>query len=92
MGVTAFSICSGIACWHLIPAIRAGNTVVIKPSPLTPLSTIRLDEVMNEVLPAGVVNVVTGETKIGAQLSARSGIRTGSSHLAKPCTLLRNLS
>lgn len=89
MGVTAFSSCSGIACWHLIPAIRAGNTVVIKPSPL---STIRLVEVMNEVLPAGVVNVVTGETKIGAQLSAHPGIRTGSSHLAKPCTLLRNLS
>jgi len=31
-----------IACWHVIPAIRTGNTVVIKPSPLTPLSTIRL--------------------------------------------------
>jgi acyl-CoA reductase-like NAD-dependent aldehyde dehydrogenase len=31
-----------IACWHIIPAVRAGNTVVIKPSPLTPLSTIRL--------------------------------------------------
>ena len=63
-----------IACWHIIPAIRAGNTVVIKPSPLTPLSTIRLVEVMNEVLPAGVVNVVTGENAIGAALSAHPGI------------------
>lgn len=63
-----------IACWHLIPAIRAGNTVVIKPSPQTPLSTIRLVELMNEVLPPGVINVVTGENEIGAALSSHPGI------------------
>jgi len=63
-----------IACWHIIPAIRAGNTVVIKPSPLTPLSTIRLVELMNETLPAGVVNVVTGENEIGALMSAHPDI------------------
>lgn len=63
-----------IACWHVIPALRAGNTVVIKPSPQTPLSTIRLVELMNEVLPPGVVNVVTGENEIGAALSAHPGI------------------
>jgi acyl-CoA reductase-like NAD-dependent aldehyde dehydrogenase len=38
-----------IACWHIMPAVRAGNTVVIKPSPLTPLSTIRLVALINEV-------------------------------------------
>ena len=42
-----------IAIWHFVPAIRTGNTVVIKPSPHTPLSTIRLVEILNEVLPAG---------------------------------------
>lgn len=63
-----------IACWHIIPAIRAGNTVVIKPSPLTPLSTIRLVELMNEKLPPGVVNVVTGENEIGALMSAHPDI------------------
>ena len=63
-----------IACWHIIPAIRTGNTVVIKPSPLTPLSTIRLVEIINEVLPPGVVNVVTGDNEIGALMSAHSGI------------------
>jgi len=63
-----------IACWHIIPAIRAGNTVVIKPSPLTPLSTIRLVELMNETLLAGVVNVVTGENEIGALMSAHPDI------------------
>lgn len=63
-----------IACWHIIPAIRAGNTVVIKPSPMTPLSTIRLVEIMNEILPAGVVNVVTGDNAIGSAMSAHPGI------------------
>lgn len=76
-----------IACWHIIPAIRTGNTVVIKPSPLTPLSTIRLVEIINEVLPAGVLNVVTGENSIGAALSAHPGIAkmtfTGSTETGK---------
>jgi len=63
-----------IACWHIIPAVRTGNTVVIKPSPMTPLSTIRLVELINEVLPAGVVNVVTGENEIGALMSSHPGI------------------
>lgn len=57
-----------IACWHIIPAVRAGNTVVIKPSPLTPLSTIRLVELINQVLPAGVVNVITCDNDVAALL------------------------
>ncbi|CAN7223895.1 aldehyde dehydrogenase family protein [Devosia sp. LjRoot3] len=76
-----------IACWHIIPAVRAGNTVVIKPSPLTPLSTIRLVELISQVLPPGVVNVVTGENSIGAALSAHPDIAkmtfTGSTETGK---------
>ncbi|MDT0684243.1 aldehyde dehydrogenase family protein [Roseicyclus sp. F158] len=66
-----------IAIWHVIPALRTGNTVVIKPSPLTPLSTLRLVQIMNEVLPAGVVNVVTGDDgaeNLGGLMSAHPGI------------------
>lgn len=66
-----------IAVWHILPALRTGNTVVIKPSPYTPLSTVRLVEVMNEVLPAGVVNVVTSDDNlhnIGAAMSSHPGI------------------
>jgi acyl-CoA reductase-like NAD-dependent aldehyde dehydrogenase/3-hydroxyisobutyrate dehydrogenase-like beta-hydroxyacid dehydrogenase/alkylhydroperoxidase/carboxymuconolactone decarboxylase family protein YurZ len=63
-----------IAVWHILPAVRTGNTVVIKPSPYTPLSTIRLVELMNEVLPEGVVNVVTGPDAIGARMSSHPGI------------------
>jgi acyl-CoA reductase-like NAD-dependent aldehyde dehydrogenase len=63
-----------IACWHIIPAIRTGNTVVIKPSPNTPLSTIRLVEIMNEVLPAGVVNCVTCDNKVASALTAHPDV------------------
>lgn len=63
-----------IAIWHIIPAIRAGNTVVIKPSPYTPLATIRLVELINEILPPGVVNCVVGENDVGAAMSAHPGI------------------
>ncbi|WP_145167266.1 aldehyde dehydrogenase family protein [Rhizobium sp. SJZ105] len=67
-----------IAVWHMLPALRTGNTVVIKPSPFTPLSTLRLVEIMNEVLPAGVVNVVTGDDQrfnLGGAMSSHPDIR-----------------
>ncbi|MFK0165031.1 aldehyde dehydrogenase family protein [Rhizobium sp. NPDC090279] len=66
-----------IAIWHVMPALRTGNTVVIKPSPLTPLSTLRLVEIMNEELPSGVLNVVTSDDKdinLGAAMAAHPGI------------------
>ncbi|MGB1091451.1 MAG: aldehyde dehydrogenase family protein [Oceanobacter sp.] len=63
-----------IAIWHIIPAIRTGNTVVNKPSPYTPLSTLRMIELMNEVLPAGVVNSITGGDELGAALSGHEKV------------------
>ena len=63
-----------IAIWHIAPALRTGNTVVCKPSGLTPLNTLRLIELMNEVLPAGVINVVTGDGEIGNAMSEHHGI------------------
>jgi acyl-CoA reductase-like NAD-dependent aldehyde dehydrogenase len=63
-----------IAIWHVIPALRSGNTVVIKPSELTPLSTMRFVELANSVLPAGVLNVVTGEGVVGAALTTHPDV------------------
>jgi acyl-CoA reductase-like NAD-dependent aldehyde dehydrogenase len=63
-----------IAIWHIIPAIRTGNTVVNKPSPFTPLSTLRMIELINEVLPAGVVNSISGGNEIGAAMSSHPNI------------------
>ena len=57
-----------LMAWKLAPALAAGNTVVIKPSPYTPLSTLQLCEGFAEAFPPGVVNVVTGEAQVGAAL------------------------
>lgn len=65
-----------IAIWHVTPAIRIGCTVVLKPSPFTPLATLRLVALINEagILPPGVLNVVTGDADVGDRISAHPGI------------------
>jgi acyl-CoA reductase-like NAD-dependent aldehyde dehydrogenase len=67
-----------IAVWHVLPALRTGNTVVIKPSPYTPLATLRFVELLNEVLPEGVVNSVSCDDRtsnLGADMAADPVIR-----------------
>jgi acyl-CoA reductase-like NAD-dependent aldehyde dehydrogenase len=64
-----------LAGWKLGPALRAGNTVVLKPSPFTPLSSLALGEVLNQVLPPGVVNVVSGGDELGAWLTQHLAVR-----------------
>jgi 1-pyrroline dehydrogenase len=50
-----------MAIWKIAPALAAGNVVILKPSELTPLSTLRYAELIRDVLPPGVLNVVTGD-------------------------------
>lgn len=57
-----------IAIWQIAPSLRAGNTVVLKPSEYTTIGTLEMVRLMNTVLPAGVLNVVSGDGKIGALL------------------------
>jgi betaine-aldehyde dehydrogenase len=59
-----------MAIWKFCPAIAAGNTVVIKPSDTTPVSTVMLAELAAKHLPAGVLNVVTGDRVTGASVVA----------------------
>ncbi|MEV5750258.1 gamma-aminobutyraldehyde dehydrogenase [Actinoallomurus sp. NPDC052308] len=54
-----------MAVWKWAPAVAAGNTVVLKPSDTTPASTVLMAELMHEVLPPGVVNVVCGDRETG---------------------------
>jgi betaine-aldehyde dehydrogenase len=54
-----------MAVWKLAPAIAAGNTVVLKPSDTTPASTLLLAEIIGEILPPGVLNVVCGDRETG---------------------------
>jgi acyl-CoA reductase-like NAD-dependent aldehyde dehydrogenase len=64
-----------IAIWHIVPAIRTGCTVVVKPSPFTPLGTLRMIELIAAALPAGLVNVIAGDDELGAALSRHERIR-----------------
>lgn len=63
-----------IAIWHTMPALRSGNTVVIKPSEYTPLTTLRAAQIISEVVPPGVFNIVTGDGSLGAAMSAHPDI------------------
>jgi betaine-aldehyde dehydrogenase len=57
-----------MAVWKLAPAIAAGNTVVLKPSDTTPVTTIMLAEIAAEFFPPGVLNVVVGDRDTGREL------------------------
>ncbi|HKQ01285.1 MAG TPA: aldehyde dehydrogenase family protein [Actinomycetes bacterium] len=77
-----------MAAWKLAPALAAGNTVVLKPAETTPLTALRLGEVLLEAeLPEGVVNILTGAGATGAALVGHEGVDkvafTGSTEVGK---------
>jgi acyl-CoA reductase-like NAD-dependent aldehyde dehydrogenase len=61
---------AGIATWQLAPALRMGNAVVVKPSEHTPLAVLALAAIVNQVLPDGVLTVLTGDGDLGAAMAA----------------------
>ncbi|MZG01023.1 aldehyde dehydrogenase family protein [Streptomyces sp. SID5614] len=64
-----------LASAKFAPALAAGNTVVLKPSPFTPLATRLLGSVLSAALPEGVLTVLTGREPLGALLASHPGIR-----------------
>jgi acyl-CoA reductase-like NAD-dependent aldehyde dehydrogenase len=64
-----------LAVWKIAPALLAGNTVVLKPSPFTPLATLKLGEVLRDVVPAGVLNVVSGGDALGGWMTSHPAVR-----------------
>lgn len=62
-----------LAFWKLAPALLAGNTIILKPSPLAPLTGLKLGEIARGAFPSGVVNVVSG-AEAGAWLTSHRGI------------------
>ena len=73
--------------FKLAPALLAGNTVVVKPAPTTPLTTLKIGELIRGILPPGVVNVISGSDRLGPWLTAHKGIDkvsfTGSTETGK---------
>lgn len=63
-----------LVAWKLVPALLAGNTLVLKPSPFTPLTTLRLAERVAGLLPPGVLNVISGGDRLGPWMTAHPGI------------------
>ena len=63
-----------LAVWKLAPALLAGNTVILKPSPFTPLATLRVGELAADLFPAGVLNVLCGGDALGPWMTAHPGI------------------
>jgi len=73
--ITPWNFPLSMAAWKFAPALRAGNTVVVKPSPYTPLATLRLGEVLRDVLPPGVLNIVSGGDELGGWMTAHPLVR-----------------
>nr|BFE55570.1 aldehyde dehydrogenase family protein [Dactylosporangium thailandense] len=67
--ITPWNFPLSLAAWKIAPALRAGNTMVLKPSPYTPLATLLLGQVLADVLPAGVLNVISGSDPLGALMT-----------------------
>ena len=63
------------AVWKIAPALLAGNTMVLKPSPFTPLATLRMAELLKDVMPRGVLNIVSGGDELGAWMTIHPGVR-----------------
>jgi acyl-CoA reductase-like NAD-dependent aldehyde dehydrogenase len=87
--------------FKLGPALLAGNTLVVKPAPTTPLATLRLAELIKDVLPPGVLNVIADANDLGSKISAHPKIRkvsftgstaTGSKVMAGAAVTLKRIT
>ena len=70
--ITPWNYPVSLAVWKIAPALLAGNTIVLKPSPFTPL---RLGEILRAVLPSGVLNIVSGGDALGAWMTSHPAVR-----------------
>ncbi|GGD60926.1 aldehyde dehydrogenase family protein [Croceicoccus mobilis] len=63
-----------LGLWKVAPCLVTGNTMVMKPSPYTPLTTLRFGEIAQQIFPAGVLNIVSGGNELGAQMTEHPAI------------------
>lgn len=72
--ITAWNYPQMLSLWKIGPALVAGNPVIVKPSPYTPVSTLRAGELAQEVLPPGVLQVLAGGDDLGEAVTRHPGI------------------
>lgn len=86
-GIVPWNFPVSMAVQKIVPAMLSGCTIILKPSPFTPVTTLRIAELIAEVVPAGVVNVITGEDSLGPLITSHSDINkitfTGSTATGK---------
>jgi acyl-CoA reductase-like NAD-dependent aldehyde dehydrogenase len=68
--ITPWNFPITLAFFKIAPALLAGNTLVLKPSPFTPLATLKVGQILTRVLPPGVLNVVSGADPLGAKMTS----------------------
>ncbi len=73
-GITVWNYPFLAAMFKLVPALVAGNVMIIKPSPYTPVATLRLGELLQEALPPGVLQVLAGGDELGRAFTTHPGI------------------
>jgi acyl-CoA reductase-like NAD-dependent aldehyde dehydrogenase len=73
-GIVPWNFPVMMAVQKIAPALLSGCTIVLKPSPFTPLTTLRLAELIKDVAPPGVVNIITGEDSLGPMMTSHPDI------------------
>ncbi|MCW1430781.1 aldehyde dehydrogenase family protein [Novosphingobium sp. JCM 18896] len=74
VGIIAWNFPLLVACWKIGPAVLAGNAIVLKPAPTTPVTALKLGELCREIFPAGVVNIITDANDLGAHLTSHPDV------------------
>ncbi len=87
VGIVAWNFPVLLAAWKIGPALVAGNTIVLKPAPTTPVATLKLAALIKDVVPAGVVNIIADENDLGGYLTSHPDVAkvsfTGSTETGK---------
>lgn len=90
-----------ISLYKIAPAVMAGNSVIIKPAPTTPLSSLKLAELVADIFPAGVINILCDNNDLGPAISSHPGIAkvsftgstpTGKKIMASAASTLKRLT
>jgi acyl-CoA reductase-like NAD-dependent aldehyde dehydrogenase len=74
VGIIAWNFPLLVACWKIGPAVLAGNTIVLKPAPSTPVTALALGRLCKEIFPAGVVNIITDNNDLGPHLTSHPDV------------------
>ena len=74
VGIIAWNFPLLVACWKIGPAVLAGNAIVLKPAPTTPVTALALGAICKDIFPAGVVNIITDANDLGPHLTSHPDV------------------